>query len=169
MWILHHSCRDTVACTFVVANNEVDTHVFWWLPLCGLVVAGWRTIGRAISYSATLFIRTRCVTSSNFRSRNWVRLCPPSCLLGSCTVCFARLASLPKCGLCAFEVCPLNLVLQASWYGAATEEPMLPPTVHFVQLACSFCLLSKCTAGGSWKRTAAICGHSCSVSTRRLT
>jgi hypothetical protein len=66
------------ACGVVLAMKEIDPHVLCWLVLCGFVVAGWRTIGRATSCSATFFIRIHCGTSTNSVSRNWVRVCPPS-------------------------------------------------------------------------------------------
>jgi hypothetical protein len=159
----------SAACGVVLAMKEIEPHVLCWLVLCGLVVAGWRIIGKATNCSATLFIRIHCGTNTNSVSRNWVRLRPPSCLLLSCIICFDMLVVLPVCGVRAIEVYALIPGVQASWYGATTVEPMLPPTMHSALLAWSFCLLSKCTEGGSWKRTAAICGHSCFASTRRLT
>lgn len=65
------------------------------------------------------------------------------------------------CSAMVVEVFPMFLFVQGNLYGAGTLGHAILPIIRFASLACSFFPLSKCIASGSWKRTAAIYGHSC--------
>lgn len=95
-------------------------------------------------------------------SQNWVRAFPAPLGVRIFLMSVAHMQA--RC-VWVLNVLAFIVLVQANLCGAGMVNPPHHPPIRSAPLACSFSLSSRCTAGGSSKRTAAILRLSWSVST----
>ena len=118
------------------------------------VLAGRRTTGAGISCFALLITRTLYSTFESFGIANSVRVFPPSPRFPFFP---PQTAACLRICLRIFDASALVFVKQGSWYGPVMPATLAPLHMPFGPPVCSFSPSWRCTAGGKWKKTAAIC------------